>query len=146
MLSVEQTRARLRPLEGLAFKGGAGDASPGAIRSLKAKAEADPCLQAVLDAATTPTPLRPALSRALIDAWSMTSLKEHTGRPGDISPWLRGWVEEDKPQTAIVWRAHLPVRAYGDASESETEAFFEAARLTRARYLKRRHTALVIGS
>lgn len=102
------------------------DASPGAIRALKQRAEADQALQAILDAATTPPPLRPALSRALVDAWSMTSLREHTGRP-EIDPWLRGWVEED-PQTAVVWRTHLPVRTKGSAAtNAEIEAFFEAA-------------------
>lgn len=102
------------------------DASPGAIRALKLRANTDPALQAILDAATTPAPLRPALSRALVDAWSMTSLREHTGRP-EIEPWLRGWVEDD-PQTAVVWRRHLPVRTQGGtATNEEIEGFFEAA-------------------
>lgn len=101
------------------------DTSPGSLYDLKRRAEIDPELKAVLDAATTPTPLRPALSRALVDAWSMTSLKEHTGRP-EIDPWLRGWVE-DKPQTTVVWRRHLPVRKQGNtATKKEIEEFFEA--------------------
>ena len=57
--------------------------------------------------ASTPEPLHPALTRALVDAWSMTSLEIHTGRPG-VAPWLRGWVEDDKPQTDVVWRKYLP--------------------------------------
>ena len=64
------------------------DASPGALLRLRD----DEAFRSLADAATTPAPLRPALTRALVDAWSMTSLKEHTGRP-DIQPWLRGWVE-----------------------------------------------------
>ena len=47
----------------------------------KAQANHDKNLLAILDAATTPEPLRPALTRPIVDAWSMTSLKEHTGRP-----------------------------------------------------------------
>jgi len=78
--------------------------------------------------ATTPEPLRPALTRALIDAWAMTSLEKHTGRPDDIQPWLRGWIEDDPPQTRVVWRKYLPVRTEGrPPSRKEIEAFFEAA-------------------
>lgn len=107
------------------------DASPGALRHLKLRAATDKPLQARIDAATTPEPLRPALTRALVDAWSMTSLEQHTGRP-DIAPWLRGWVEED-PQTTVIWRTHLPLRAdragwpRTAAEKREVEAFFEAA-------------------
>ncbi len=103
-----------------------GDASSGAIQNLKIRAESDPILREKVEAATTPSPLYPALTRALVDAWSMTSLKEHTGRP-EVTPWLRGWVD-DKPQTVIVWRKYLPVRTVGsEASKKEVEDFFEAA-------------------
>ncbi|MCZ6806453.1 MAG: type I-U CRISPR-associated helicase/endonuclease Cas3, partial [Deltaproteobacteria bacterium] len=118
--------ARSDVLDRLPCKDGTVDASPGAIRSLKLSAEANPELQAILDAATTPAPLRPALSRALVEAWSMTSLKKHTGRP-EIAPWLRGWINEAR-QTAVVWRTHLPVRTRGNAATNkEIEAYFEAA-------------------
>lgn len=119
--------ATTQVLDRLRREDGAVDASPGALRSLKLSAEGDPDLQLIVDAATTPAPLRPALSRALVDAWSMTSLKEHTGRP-EIDPWLRGWIKNDQPQTAVVWRTHLPVRTRGNAAtDKEIEAFFEAA-------------------
>jgi CRISPR-associated endonuclease/helicase Cas3 len=44
---------------------------------------------------------------------------------------LRGWVENDKPQTTIVWRNYLPVRAEEgqEVSGKEIEAFFNAAPL-----------------
>lgn len=93
------------------------DASPGGLLRLRE----DETFRKLADNATTAPPLRPALTRALVDAWSMTSLKEHTGRP-DIQPWLRGWVE-DKPQAAIIWRKNLPARS----AKSEIDAFFEAA-------------------
>ena len=93
-------------IEGLPLTNGAFDASPGALRRLAEAAPEDGDLKALIDKATTPEPPRPALSRALVDAWSMTSLKEHTGRPA-VAPWLRGWVEE-VPQTTVVWRKHLP--------------------------------------
>jgi CRISPR-associated endonuclease/helicase Cas3 len=76
--------------------------------------------------ATTVDPLRPALSRALVDAWSMTSLEDHPGRP-EVDPWLRGWSPNDPPQTSIVWRRHLPVRNDGAFDPKAVKRFFEAA-------------------
>lgn len=76
-------------------------------------------------AASTPEPLYPALTRPLLDAWAMTSLREHTGRP-EVQPWLRGWLEHDPPQTTVIWRRHLP--PVGDhPSDPRVVAFFEAA-------------------
>ena len=104
------------------------DASPGAILELRKRAEKDQLLQAAIEDAMTKPPLRPALTRALIDAWSMTSLKEHTGRPDDIQPWLRGWEKDQAPETTVVWRRYLPIRRKGEAAtEKEIEAFFKAA-------------------
>lgn len=124
--SVERTRAVRELLDHLPRNDGAVDASPGALRALTSSADGDPELRRMFDAAITPAPLRPALSRALVDAWSLTSLKQHTGRP-EIDPWLRGWVEDD-PQTGVVWRTHLPVHTRGSAATKvEIEAFFEAA-------------------
>ncbi len=124
---VKTWRAVQAPLKELPKNSELLNASPGALRDLRARAQTDPKLWEILDAATSPAPLRPALSRALADAWSMTSLKEHTGRPA-INPWLRGWIEGDPPQTALVWRTHLPVRVGGaPATRSEIETFFEAA-------------------
>ncbi len=95
------------------------DASPGALRELRQKSPD------LIQAASTPPPLRPALTRAHVEAWSMTSLDKHTGR-AEIAPWLRGWVEDDA-QTTIVWRMHLPVRDDGTIDPKKIEAFFEAA-------------------
>jgi len=107
------------------------DVSPGTLRALKLRADTDEALRDTIAAATTPEPLRPELSRPLVDAWSMTALQTHTGRP-DIAPWLRGWVDEC-PQTTLIWRSHLPIRV-GVASwprtvneKREVEEFFQAA-------------------
>ena len=89
----------------------------------------DPAVQK----ASTPAPLYPALTRPLVDAWAMTSLREHTGRP-EVGHWLRGWVREES-QTTVVWRHFLPVRFEGTGAgtrilasrNSEIEKFFEAA-------------------
>ena len=83
--------------------------------------------------ASTPMPLYPVVTRPLIDAWAMTSLSEHSGRP-EVDPWLRGW-EKQEPLTTVVWRRCLPVRVEPVGRSSRTlahrdgtvESFFEAA-------------------
>lgn len=99
------------------------DASPNALRNLAGNTE----LKTLIEECSSPAPLRPALNRALVDAWAMTSLPEHTGRP-EIAPWLRGWVDE-LPQTTVVWRKYLPVRDKDQVQprKKEIENFFEAA-------------------
>ena len=103
--------ARLAPLRRLpGGDDGRRDASPSAIVEMKTK-HPD-----VVRAATTPAPLHPELTRPLLDAWSMTSLRHHEGRP-EVAPWLRGWEEEDEPQTNVVWRKYLPhVRTDGETT------------------------------
>ncbi len=86
-------------------------------------------------AASTPPPLHPALTRPLVEAWSMTSLCQHTARP-TIEPWVRGWVDTD-PQTAIVWRNHLPINADRQALPHQlVRAYFDAAPSTRTETLE----------
>ncbi|GAB4187926.1 MAG: hypothetical protein OHK0024_28380 [Thalassobaculales bacterium] len=98
------------------------DASPLSVAALKAAAPE------ATAAATTKAPLHPPLDRPLLDAWSMTALREHPGRP-DITPWLRGWEEdEDGPQARLAWRSLLPWPAGTDLPEpAMVDAFFEAA-------------------
>ena len=94
-------------------------ASPGAIVALAGK-EPD-----LVERASTPAPLRPPLSRAEVDAWSLTGLADHPGR-AKVAPFLRGWVD-DEPQVRLVWRAHLPTRNDRDVTDGELSAFFESA-------------------
>lgn len=101
------------------------DVSPGALRVVGGRARKEEEIAKLIANASSPTPLRPALNRALVDAWSMTSLPEHTGRPA-VAPWIRGWVD-DLPQTTVVWRKHLPVREHPLARNQDIENFFEAA-------------------
>jgi len=109
-------QAAVRALEALR-----GDASPAALRRLQ---EESPEL---VRQASTPLPLYPPLELPHVEAWAMTSLPEHTGRP-DIQPWLRGWVEEE-PQATIIWRAYLPWRSGKEKPlKRDVEAFFRAAR------------------
>lgn len=102
-----------------------GNVSPEALRQLSERARTDEKLAQIIADASSPAPLRPALNRALVDAWAMTSLPEHTGRP-EVAPWLRGWTNDD-PQTTVAWRKHLPVRDKPPVSKKEIENFFEAA-------------------
>ena len=107
---------------------GGRQAGPAALVYLADK----PTLHKCIDAATTRMPLYPALTRPLADAWAMTSVEDHAGRP-EVGPWLRGWVEDDEPQTTVVWRQYLPLRfpAHGGETEAqadrEVRAFFAAA-------------------
>jgi CRISPR-associated endonuclease/helicase Cas3 len=103
------------------------DVSPEALRQLNERIQKDEKLAQIIADASSPVPLRPALNRALVDAWAMTSLLEHTGRP-EIEPWLRGWVDKS-PQTVVAWRKYFPLRpgTVGKKEIQEIEDFFEAA-------------------
>ena len=99
------------------------EASPWATGELKSK------YPDVVSAATSPAALHPPLSRPVLDAWAMTSLEQHEGRP-EVAPWLRGWEEDEVPQTIVVWRKHLPCRrADGNTSAPPTMVadFFRTA-------------------
>ena len=101
------------------------DASPAAIIALK---RAHPSR---VRGATTRAPLYPELTRPLLDAWSMTSLGHHDGRP-EVAPWLRGWKKDDEPQTSVVWRKYLPCVRTGEdttLSPSTVAEFFRVAPL-----------------
>lgn len=108
----------------LAAIGEKGSLSPNALLTLRDRRD---LVDAFRDA-TTVEPFRPELTRPLVDAWSMTSLDEHPGRP-EVEPWLRGFRPNDPPQTTVVWRRHLPVRADGSFDAKEAKRFFEAAPL-----------------
>jgi CRISPR-associated endonuclease/helicase Cas3 len=104
-----------------------GDASPSAIVSLQEKAKTNKRIEILLRHAVSAEPLRPALSRALVDAWSMTSLETHPGRP-EIEPWLRGWIDKEEPESTVAWRHFLPWRdGEKQPNPNEVNAFFEAA-------------------
>lgn len=123
-LRIEATEAVLAELPA---SGAGKDASPGAITELKRRALIEQRLSILLERATTPEPLRPALTRPLADAWSMTSLEEHTGRP-EVAPWLRGWDVDEEAQTTVLWRTHLPVDSEdGLLGKADMEIYLDAA-------------------
>lgn len=104
------------------------DVSLDGILDLRVRAMDDPRLAERIERATTPAPLHPPLTRALIEAWSMTSLEDHAGRP-EVAPWIRGWPEEDeKPRTTVVWRTYLPITDQGRLlGKRDLETFRDAA-------------------
>ncbi len=110
----------LPALDGEGYEG-----SPQALSALRDRARQDLKLMTLVDAGTSPVPLHPALSRELLDAWSMTSLREHSGRP-EVGPWLRGWVK-DPPQTCLLWRQLVPLPRAPRFSASLLRRFFHAA-------------------
>ena len=108
-------RARLAALRRLpGGDDGRRDASPAAIVEMKA-AHPD-----VVRDATTPCAAASRTDPTLAaDAWSMTALKHHEGRP-EVAPWLRGWEDDDEPQTSVVWRKYLPGVRVRDRVRDET--------------------------
>ena len=122
--NLDAYNQRMAPLRQLPFgEDGRHDASPSATAELKIN-HPD-----MVNAATTPAPLHPELTRPLVDAWAMTSLKRHEGRP-EVGPWLRGWEEDEEPQTSVIWRKYLPhVRRDGETSVPRSMAaeFFRIA-------------------
>ena len=103
------------------------DASPGALTALRERANTDDLVRQLVERGSTPEPLYPALTGPVVEAWSMTSLEEHSGRP-EVEPWIRGWIDNDDPQTTIVWRRILPVtRDRQLLPPEDLTAFLEAA-------------------
>lgn len=123
---VDSKRADLAKVLGLLTslagrpEDGRRDLSPQALRELQTSHRDE------VVAASTPPPLHPALTRPLVEAWAMTSLRQHTARP-KVDPWLRGWSDVE-PQTTVVWRKHLPVDVDSKSlSHALVRAYFDAA-------------------
>lgn len=106
--SPERRAASLALIEELPTLDGGHDGSPDALGTLRRRAATEPEVERLIEQATTPAPLHPRLERPLVDAWAMTSLETHTGRP-EVAPWLRGWIDDEEPQVTITFREHLPI-------------------------------------
>ncbi len=83
-------------------------------------------------AASTPPPEIPVIEREHVEAWALTSLKDHPGRP-EVDPFLRG-VVDDEPQTTVAWRADVAYLARLPARK--VEQALVAARLLPAETLE----------
>jgi CRISPR-associated endonuclease/helicase Cas3 len=99
---LAEVRAPFESSEWAVAADGSRDASPAALLALREK------IKPLLERATTAPPHYPKLERPTIDAWALTSIKTHPGRP-IVGPWLRGWVDE-RPQTTLMWRTYFPIR------------------------------------
>ena len=102
----EKSLARYNQRRALLFQFPSGDdgrhdASPSAVVEVRTNHPE------LVSSATTLAPLHPELARPLVDAWAMTSLKRHEGRP-EVAPWLRGWEEDEEHHTDVIWRRYLP--------------------------------------
>lgn len=87
-----------------AFPDGNHDASPEALEKLLRRLPPE-CGRFSF----TPAPPTPAFDKAHLEAWAMTSLDDHPGRP-EVAPFLRG-IEDEAPQTTLVWRNDVAVLA-----------------------------------
>jgi len=77
-----------------------GDGSPAALADLP---RAD-CTEAF-----SPPPTVLPISEILLDAWSMTSIRDQLpGRP-EVEPYLHGLVEGEIPETYVAWREEVEV-------------------------------------
>ena len=128
LLRRHLTRGLLQPPEGACSL----QAGPGALAELARRPEAAK--------ASTPAPLYPALTMPLVEAWAMTSLRDHAGRP-EVGPWLRGWETNEQPQTRLAWREHLPILSSGGINHCDAEQlerYLEAAPLRPSELLETR--------
>ena len=65
-------------------------------------------------------------------------MRQHEGRP-EVSPWLRGWDEDEEAHTNVAWRTYLPCEVQAaDVTTSPTmvSAFFRHAPLHGAEKLE----------
>ena len=85
------------------------------------------------EAASTPPPKIVPIDREHVEAWALTSLKDHPGRP-EIEPFLRGDIEDDEPQTTVAWRADVAYLA--ELPDRKVEEAMAAARLMPAEILE----------
>ncbi|GAB4557464.1 MAG: type I-U CRISPR-associated helicase/endonuclease Cas3 [Haliangiales bacterium] len=122
-LERQKRHARRAAIEALPHTDGVFDGSPAAIVATVERADA--ALRETLRLASTEPPLYPPLDRPTLEAWSMTSLRDHTGRP-EVAPWLRGWVQ-DEPQTRLVWRSMLPAAPQERPTEENLKRYIAAA-------------------
>lgn len=81
-----------------------------------------------IEEASAPKPETVELTDILLDAWSMTSIREKMpGRP-EVGPWLRG-IEENAPQTSVVWRAELDLDGFAELDLETVAEWFDAHRV-----------------
>jgi len=124
--AIERMAVIMKPFESTKWRSTDGtiDACPQVLAALKN----DPDIAAILDEASSPKPHHPPLSKALIEAWALTSLREHPGRTV-VAPWIRGWISDDDT-IKVAWRKHFPIApraaAHGAFDVNDLSEFFGA--------------------
>jgi CRISPR-associated endonuclease/helicase Cas3 len=112
-------------LEGLPSRAGHGfDASPFHLSAIEPEKRI---------VASTPPPKIPVIEREHVEAWALTSLNEHPGRP-EVEPFLRGEIVDDEPQTTLAWRADVACLA--ELPDRKVEEAMATARLMPAETLE----------
>lgn len=88
--------------------------------------DASPCALSNLakpDNSLSPKPTTVELTDILLDAWSMTSIRQSMpGRPA-VGPWLRG-IDDEQAQTTIAWRAELELFDKESTPETALQTIF----------------------
>jgi len=97
--------------------GGGYSASPRALRQLADHAEA-----------WAPQPEAPPLDEILLDAWSLTSIREELPNRPAVASWLHG-LTDDLPETYVAWRAEVGLLSDGPLSRDELRDWFHNCRI-----------------
>jgi CRISPR-associated endonuclease/helicase Cas3 len=98
------------------------DVSPGSMRGLVGNLSASE-----REAAFSPKAEVPHLTDILLDAWSLTSVDEMSGR-AEVAAFLHG-VTRDPPETFVVWRREIDLLAGADVDESALRDWFRSCRV-----------------
>ncbi len=74
-------------------------------------------------AASSPTPAWSAPHEAVLDAWSLTSVRDPWPLAHGIAPYLHGLEDDQPPETTVAWREELnETRVPADPSRADLEA------------------------
>jgi len=99
------------------------DASPSALRTLLTGMNEDQRQQAF-----APQPPVAQVTDILLDAWTLTSVREALpGRP-EVAPYLHG-LTDDPPETHVVWRSELKLLAEANTSPQVLRQWFARCRI-----------------
>jgi CRISPR-associated endonuclease/helicase Cas3 len=103
---------------------GAHTATPRALRSLLRELSYDE-----RDQAFAPKPSIAPLTDILLDAWSLTSVREKLpGRP-EVAAYLHGMTEFDPPETYVAWRSEVKLLAEASVPTQLLRAWFKCCRI-----------------
>jgi CRISPR-associated endonuclease/helicase Cas3 len=113
------------------------DASPSALRTLLAGMNED-----LKQHAFAPQPAVAPVTDILLDAWTMTSVREALpGRP-EVAPYLHG-LTADPPETHIVWRSEVKLLAEANTSQQVLRRWFGRCRIEARERLRDRTDRVV---